>query len=77
MSSCVVNVPFAIHKAALIISLSILLLLALDSTLCQVLRVFAWDAVSGVFPIDYSIADQLSIFQQLGFSVPALDHHSL
>jgi len=45
MSSCVVKIPVAIHKAALIISLSILLLAALDSALCQVLRVFAWDAV--------------------------------
>jgi len=65
MSSCVVNVPFAIHKAALIISLSILLLAALDSALCQVLRVFAWDAVC--IPLTTPLLISYPIFQQLGF----------
>lgn len=46
------NVPFCHTQRRLSsLFLSILLLLALDSALCQVLRVFAWDAVVLLCPL--------------------------
>jgi hypothetical protein len=76
-SSCVENIPFAIHNAALIISLSILFVVGFGFCSLSGTQSFCLGCYCNVCPIDDSIADQLSIFQQLSFVVPALDHHSL